>query len=135
MPANILDEAERGMVTHAEVAVLMSRGPTMQSLVRPPLVSRNATAATYPSPIAISLSSAAMKSTASRLGEKKDEGMIASSAMANLGTAPVIKIEGLDIDGESTLMPKSESGNVQVGMAAEHQDVGAIGEPGQAGHG
>lgn len=134
MPENILDEAERGMVTHAEVAVLMSRGPTMQSVGRPGL-SRNATTVPLPTPIAIKLASAPMKSTGSLLAEKKDDGMISSAAMANLGTAPVIRIEGLDIDADAVLLPKSESGNIQVGMSADHQDVGAIGEPGQAGHG
>lgn len=134
MPENILDEAERGMVTHAEVAVLMSRGPTMQSLGRPGL-SRNATTAPLPTPINVRLAGAPMKSTASLLAEKKAEGMISSAAVVNAGTAPIIKIDGLDLDPDAILLPKSESGNVQIGMAAPHQDVGAIGEPGQAGHG
>jgi hypothetical protein len=123
MPENVLDEAERGMVTHAEVATLMSRGPTLQGAA---MMSRGQT---LQGPAVMS-EAPALQGAALMTQDLSEQGTtrpglmsrnntaasypakVIALDMVDVGTPPIFKIEGLV---DSGLLPKSESGNVHVG--------------------
>jgi hypothetical protein len=126
-----LDAAEKGMVSQAGAAIAMSRAPTAAGFDTVNMT-RNATNKTVIVSIPTSVDGVENGSY-----EKTGAYPEARPGLFQNKTAPVIQFQGLEeVEiGDSALLPKSESGNVHVGMASEQQATGAIGEPGNQNHG